>query len=60
MDELITARSHLKSGKVDPKAATPVFLSTVSRMQMSDWTCAEFTVTGPGGEVSQAIGGSGL
>jgi NADH dehydrogenase [ubiquinone] 1 alpha subcomplex assembly factor 6 len=30
MDELITARSHLKSGKVDPKAATPVFLSTVS------------------------------
>ncbi|GHJ86541.1 hypothetical protein NliqN6_2943 [Naganishia liquefaciens] len=30
MDELITARSHLKNGKVDPKAATPVFLSTVS------------------------------
>lgn len=32
MDELITARSHLKSGKVDPKAATPVFLSTVSHI----------------------------
>lgn len=32
MDELITARSHLKSsgGKVDPRAATPVFLSAVS------------------------------
>ncbi|KAI5452807.1 hypothetical protein NCC49_000552 [Naganishia albida] len=31
MDELITARSHLKSsgGKVDPRAATPVFLSAV-------------------------------
>jgi NADH dehydrogenase [ubiquinone] 1 alpha subcomplex assembly factor 6 len=32
MDELITARSHLRSsaGKIDPAAATPVFLSAVS------------------------------
>lgn len=32
MDELITARSHLRAshGKIDPSAATPVFLSAVS------------------------------
>ena len=35
MDELITARRELKGsgGKVDPKIATPIFLSAVSRYQ---------------------------
>jgi NADH dehydrogenase [ubiquinone] 1 alpha subcomplex assembly factor 6 len=43
MDELITARSHLKSskGKIDPRAATPVFLSAVSTFFLSAGMCAD-------------------
>jgi NADH dehydrogenase [ubiquinone] 1 alpha subcomplex assembly factor 6 len=38
MDELITARSHLKEtgGKVDPQAVMPLFLSAVSSLYRNE------------------------
>jgi hypothetical protein len=61
MDELITARSHLKSsnGKIDPRAATPVFLSAVSLFFFSAGMFAD-NGTGPRGTVPQASRSSGL